>query len=146
MACLQCGGQTGPALWFYINERGLGCLFCHVGSDTSRQATAPNGQDYHVRRGVEVGQNLNRDRGLAFNHVRIVERGQKMRPGFCAIGLCGGQRVVEKVTDKANGDVLSTKGTGFVDLLPRCGDGHKNRAFNAHLTTHVGHALRMVSR
>ena len=136
------GGEAGAARRFDETVfDGRAEILHHPGGQTA----ATDRQDDVIGRAAHLIGDFDRDRGLAFDHVGIVEGGEEMAALGRAEPLCLGQRVVEIVADKPDLDRVAAEDPGLLDLLLRRGDRHEDHALHPEIGTHIGHALGMVA-
>ena len=144
--CAQGGHQAGPADRLDKTELGLRRRCAQITRHSRSQPPAADRQHHKVGVTAQLLQHLDRDRGLAFDHIGIVERRQEVRAFFTAKVLRGGQGLVEIVAGQDGLHIGAAKDSGLVDLLLRRGDRHEDRPAHPEMAAGIGYPLRMVPR
>ena len=125
------------------NHLHLGAHRLDVIGNPGNQPAAANGDKHGVQRALVLAQDFHRNRALAGNHVRVVERVHK-RQALLFLE-CGGMGVGVGIT-VAKQHHLATKGFYRVHLELGRGGGHDHHGAGAQCVGAHGHALRMVAR
>ena len=144
LTCHKRGLEAGPTRGFGQNHARLRGFFAEIEPHSRGKAPAAHRQDKKIRRLPKLIQNLKRDRGLALDHIRVVERGKEMRtlPGGIVLGRLQG--IVEVVAGQADLDSLLAKHPGLLDLLLGGRDRHEDHAPHPEMPAGKGHALGVV--
>ncbi len=143
--CGKGGGQAGSAFGFDKAEGGLRCIVAHVAGDTGGKPAPTDGQDDKVGRPAQLVKDFDGYRGLAFDHIIIIEGRQEMRAFFNTVKLRCGEGLVKIVANQDDFDIIAPKSAGLVDLLLRRGHRHEDGALNVKVTAGEGHSLGVIS-
>ena len=109
------------------------------------QTTTANRQEDMIGHLSQLLNDLDRDGGLAFDHIDIIEGRQEMTTLFCAERLSRGEGVIKVVALQFDLDCITAEHPGFLDLLLwRC-HRHEDHALHTEVAAHEGHPLRMIS-